>query len=436
MSDSQSSNSGWLVTASGTGVNLALGVLYTWSVISGGIPESWGWDASAKSLPYAVACFVFALAMIPAGRLQDKIGPKWVVTIGGVLIGLGCIISGLAGSSLAGFVAGFGVVAAIGIGFGYAAATPAAVKWFPPSMTGKIAGLVVAGFGLASVYIAPLATSLLKSYATEVNGVMEMGVSKTMLTLGVAFLVVVVVLAQFIKNPPAGYKPAEKAAPKAADGSSAPAPATMGVEMNWKEMIKTPQFWMLWFMYACGAATGLMLIGIAKKLGVASLGEAAFYVVVVLSIGNAGGRILSGIVSDKIGRQWTMFGAFVLQALMVTSLIFVQDNAIMLLAIILIAGANYGANLTLFPSATKDYFGLKNFGMNYGIMFTAWGVGGLILPRVNGAIIDATGNSKITFVVAGALMIIAAVLTFVSRAIARKGAEAEAEEAEALAAQA
>ena len=124
---------GWRVTFAGTGINLALGVLYTWSIIKAAIPLEWGWTAAQKSDPYAVACFVFAISMIPAGRLQDKIGPRWVATIGGFAVALGCIIAGLAGSSYVGFVVGFGVFGGIGIGFGYAAATPAAVKWFPAS---------------------------------------------------------------------------------------------------------------------------------------------------------------------------------------------------------------------------------------------------------------------------------------------------------------
>lgn len=399
-------NLGWRVTFAGTGVNLALGVLYTWSVISGAIPESWGWNAADKSLPYAVACFVFALTMIPAGRLQDRFGPSVVASVGGVLVGAGCILAWLAGQSLAGFVVGFGVFAGMGIGFGYASATPPAVKWFSPAKTGLIAGLVVSGFGLASVYIAPLATFLIGS----------MGVSQTMMVFGIAFLVVVVGLAQLLKNPPPGYVP-QNAVPARAAGK----PAALATnDVNWKDMLKTVQFWLLWFMYACGAAAGLMLIGIAKPLGKASLGANAFLVVVALSIGNAGGRILAGIFSDKIGRQWTMFGAFMLQAVMVLSLIAIKSNAALLLLLVMIAGANYGANLTLFPSATKDYFGLKGFGLNYGIMFTAWGVGGLVLPRINGMIIDATGNSDISFMVAGVLMLVAAALTFVSRSVAAK----------------
>ncbi len=420
METAQMKNLGWRVTFAGTGINLALGVLYTWSVISAAIPESWGWTAANRATPYSWACFVFALTMIPAGRMQDRLGPSIVASIGGLLVGLGCIIAWQAGSSLTGFVIGFGVFAGMGIGFGYASATPPAVKWFPPAKTGLIAGLVVSGFGLASVYIAPLAKWLTSSY----------GVSQTMLVFGIAFLIIVVGLAQLIKNPPVGYVPDANAAAKTAapavdeEAAGQPAPATPAPveqkDCSWKEMVGTLQFWLLWFMYACGSAAGLMLIGIAAKLGKASLGASAFIVVVALSIGNAGGRILAGILSDKIGRQWTMFGAFITQAVMVLSLIFVEASAALLLIIVMIAGANYGANLSLFPSATKDYFGTSNFGLNYGIMFTAWGVGGLVLPRVNGMIIDATGNSNITFVVAGALMVVAAITTFVSRSVAAK----------------
>lgn len=133
-------NRGWIVTFAGTGINLALGVLYTWSVISKGVPAAWNWSETDKSLPYAIACLVFCLVMIPAGRMQDKIGPRIVATIGGVLVGAGLILASRTTSPL-GYILGFGVLAGAGIGFGYASATPPAVKWFPAAKTGLIAGL-------------------------------------------------------------------------------------------------------------------------------------------------------------------------------------------------------------------------------------------------------------------------------------------------------
>ncbi|MFH1923451.1 MAG: MFS transporter [Planctomycetota bacterium] len=120
-----SANHGWRVTFAGLGINLALGVLYTWSVISKGVPDDWGWSQADKSWPYAVACLVFCLVMVPAGQMQDKLGPRLVATIGGILVGLGMILASFTTTSL-GYVLGFGVMAGAGIGFGYASATPPA----------------------------------------------------------------------------------------------------------------------------------------------------------------------------------------------------------------------------------------------------------------------------------------------------------------------
>ena len=402
MTQTDLTKKGWRVTFAGTGINLALGVLYTWSVIKAAIPVDWGWTAAQKSDPYAIAIFVFAIAMIPAGRLQDKIGPRWVATIGGVMVALGCIIAGLAGSSYLGFVIGFGIFGGTGIGFGYAAATPAAVKWFPAAQTGLIAGLVVAGFGLASVYIAPTAQYLLSAY----------GVSTTMIIFGVAFFIIVVVLAQFLRNPPPGYVPVDPKADLRPTGIAASRPP---VDMDWHQMIRTPTFWLFWTMYVFGAAAGLMVIGSAATLAKASLGEAAFVAVAVLAIGNAGGRVLAGVVSDRIGRQWTLFLAFLIQSVMVLVPLFFAGNATVLLIALLLIGACYGANLTIFPSATKDNFGLKSFGLNYGVMFTAWGVGGLILPRIAGMVKDVTGKEDIAFYIASGLMVCGALLVLANQ---------------------
>lgn len=417
------STKGWVVTFAGTGVNLALGILYTWSVIKAAIPDSWGWSNADKALPYSVACLVFSLAMIPAGRMQDKIGPRWVSTLGGVLVGIGCIIASFTGSSLAGFIIGFGILAGAGIGFGYASATPPAVKWFPPQKTGMIAGLVVAGFGLASVYIAPLATYLLKTFSTSqalqqadgtIKQVVQMGVSSTMLIFGIAFLIVVVALSQLMVNPPAGYVPAGTPAKGAG--------AAKAVDMSFKEMLGTTQFYILWLIYFAGAGAGLTFISFAQDLGKRSLGELAFIAVAVLAVGNAAGRIFAGIISDKIGRQSAMLVFLIFQAVVVFALYLLKGGAgwPVVMLIVLLIGANYGSNLSLFPSATKDYFGLKNFGVNYGFVFTAWGFSGLIMPWVNGKIRDVTGTNDLTFFIIIAMLLCAGVLTFVSRSIAVK----------------
>jgi len=407
-------NRGVVVATAGTGINLALGILYAWSVLKGGIPASWGWTAADKALPYSVACLVFAMAMIPAGALQDRWGPRRVASFGGVLTGLGCIVAALGGSSLAAFVLGFGVLVGVGMGFGYAAATPPAVKWFPPQKTGLVAGLVVAGFGLASVYIAPLATKLLDAFATKnAAGVVEKGISNTMLVFGIGFLVIVTGLAQLLVNPPAGF-----IAPVAA---SAPKPKAAAIDRSWREILRTPQFYVLWVMFFAGSAAGLTYISVAQGLGKKALGEWAFLAVVVLSIGNAGGRVLAGFVSDRIGRPWTLFGAFVTQALAVLVLFLEKGGAGLgvLMPVLFLIGANYGANLALFPAATKEFFGLKNFGLNYGVVFSAWGAAGLVMPWANGKITDLTGSGDLTYFVILGLLGLGAALTFVSRNLAR-----------------
>jgi OFA family oxalate/formate antiporter-like MFS transporter len=401
MQDAGIKNLGWRVTFAGMGINLALGVLYSWSVISKGIPAEWGWSESDKSWPYAIACLVFAIIMVPAGRMQDKISPRLVATLGGILVGLGFIFTSFTTSPV-GYLIGFGILAGSGFGFGYASATPPAVKWFPAAKTGMIAGIVVSGFGLASVYVAPLTTGLMKAY----------GLQTTTLILGILFLAVVCVLAQLLKTPPAGFIPA----------GSAPAKTVVAgdkkVDFKPMEMLATWQFYVVWFMYACGAGAGLMIISKMAKIADKQAGISLGYILVaVLAIGNGAGRIIAGTMSDKIGRKATIFICFVMQAALFILLSLTVKGSIFAKAPILavvtaLIGASYGANLSLFPSVAKDYYGLKNFGMNYGFVFTAWGVGGFILPLLAGKLYDKYQTFDYAYYIASALLVLAAITVF------------------------
>jgi OFA family oxalate/formate antiporter-like MFS transporter len=339
--------------------------------------------------------------MVFAGRMQDRVGPRIVASLGGILTGAG-FVAASASSSLTLFVIGFGILAGAGIGFGYAAATPPAIKWFPPQRTGLVAGVVVAGFGLASVYAAPLARYLIGLY----------GVQTAMRIFGAGFLVVVVILSQVLRNPPVGHV---QVAPKAS-GKRKPATPYGTRDYSWLEMVRTPQFYLLWLMFACGAGAGLMIIGkLAKIVALQSGSQAGFILVALLAIGNASGRVIAGVFSDKIGRTLTMFIVFTMQAVLMFTLR-LQSHLGLLVGYSMLVGFNYGACLTLFPSATKDYFGIKNFGLNYGLVFTAWGVGGLILPVLSGRIFDATGSFDRAYFIAGLIMLVAAGLTFVTKA--------------------
>ena len=401
------SHKGWLVTMAGLGLNLALGILYAWSMFSKQLTEpvaagGFGWSRTAATLPYTIAIACFALIMVPAGRLQDRLGPRVVATAGAVLCGLGLVVSSLGQAERAWpLIVGFGVLAGTGIGLGYAAATPAAVKWFGPEKKGLITGIVVAGFGLAPVYIAPLSKALLASQ----------GIAGAFRTLGVVFLFVAGISAQFLVNPKPGQVRLRAATrtPK----ENAPRPPA---DATWREMVRTPVFWTLYVQLACGATAGLMVIGhIAKIVSSQSGGaiQAGFLFVAVMAVFNAGGRVAAGLASDIIGRAGTMVGVFLLQA---TVMFFFDQfsTATGFLFGAALVGFNYGSCLSLFPATAADHWGTKNLGLNYGILFTAWGVGGVFGPNLAGLIADATGAYTAAYRVAGGMLVFAAMLGILS----------------------
>ncbi len=405
----QSSNSkAFVVGAASTGINLALGVLYAWSIFKVAIKQSieaggagaFHWDLSSLNDPYATCCLVFAVSMIIAGKCQDTYGPRITAIIGGLLVGAGFIWISQTTSYIS-WILGFGILVGVGIAFGYSPTTPCAVKWFPANKVGLITGIVVAGFGLASVYIAPLTKYLL--------GVV--GLQQTMLWLGIAFLIIVCGLAVFLINPPAGYRPAGFVERRRSSRDDPKSRALFeDIEATPKEVIKMPTFWLLWLVYFIGAGAGLMVVGNIAGMAKASLGEKAFIAVALLAIGNALGRIMAGIMSDKIGRKKTLSAVFVFQAALMFITFSIADSpsagAVSLVILTMCIGFNYGANLTVFPSFAKDMWGMKNFGMNYGILFTAWGAGGLVMSRVSQLLMVKSGTFKSSLMAAGIMLII------------------------------
>lgn len=406
MSQKTSMKKAWSVVLAGTAINLALGILYTWSIFKGAISDSiaaggegaFNWDPASINDPYAVACLSFAAAMILAGKCQDKLGPKITCLIGGLMVAAGFVWISQTTNYWA-WVVGFGVLAGTGIGFGYSAATPPALKWFPPAKTGLIAGIVVSGFGLASVYIAPLAKFLLENY----------GLQQAMFIFGIAFAVVVGGFGMLVSNPPAGYV----ADPTAAKSTNAA--AAENTELSPMQLFRNAKFYTLWLCFFVGAGSGLMVIGSAKGLAKASMGEMAFMVVVIMSVGNAAGRLIAGVVSDKIGRATTLTLMLVFQAALMLVAIPVLGgsggNPILVSLLVTFMVFNYGTNLALFPSFAKDYWGMKHFGMNYGILFSAWGVGAFVLVRVSEMLKVKTGGMTASFVVACVLLMVGAMMS-------------------------
>jgi len=396
---------GYKVLLAGLFINLTIGVLYSWSVISKALIADYGWSSSEASLPYSVAIMVWGTTLLIAGRLQDKIGPRKVVTLGVILTGAGLIISGLVQSTSM-ITASFGILVGSGIGFAYATVTPPALKWFHPSKKGMVTGIVVSGMGLASLYIAPSTTKLLQIF----------GISKTFLILGTFILAVAVPLAQLIKNPPQGYIPEEPVQKSTKEKKISPAIESR--DFNWREMMHTKQFYMFWIMFAFASSAGLMIIGnIATIAKTQASVENGFFLVGLLAIFNASGRLIGGSLSDKIGRLKTMMIFFAIQA--INMLIFSTYTSTLGISIgTAIAGLSYGSLLCLFPSVIADYYGVKNFGANYGVLFTAWGVSGVIGPIIAGTVVDMTGSFTLSYTISSVLLGIALVMAFFIKPLA------------------
>jgi len=377
--------------------NLSIGVLYAWSVIGTRLSSpiadgGFGWTASQAGLPYSVAIIVFATAMLFGGRIQDKIGPRWVMTAGGLFIGVGLILAGAMGNSILGIVLGFGVFASIGMGLGYGCATAPALKWFHPSKKGLISGLIVGGFGLSAVGFAPLAGALLEG----------VGISQTFLFLGIGNIIITTLLAQFVKNPPSDHVPTPPAKVKEAAAKSA-----SSTDFGWSQMVKTRRFYLMFVIFLLASTVGVMVIGSMTRIaqsqaGVTQAGVLSF-LVAFLALTNTLGRVAGGMMSDKIGRLNSLTVILVLQLINMTLFAFFQSLPLLMIGIVIV-GFCFGTLLSVMPALCADQYGLKNFGLNYAILFLAWGFSGVIAPVIASSLYDATGSFNITYIICAVMM--------------------------------
>ncbi|HPC62004.1 MAG TPA: OFA family MFS transporter [Verrucomicrobiota bacterium] len=398
---------GWVVTLAALGINLVLGVLYAWSVMGKALALEWGWSKTQTALPFTVATAAFALMMIFAGRLQDRIGPRIVTTLGGLILGAGLTASAFVRTPAA-MVLTFGIIGGIGIGLGYSATTPPAIKWFPPARKGLITGLVVSGVGIAAVYISPLTQYLLKAH----------GIATTFLALGLGAAVLVAVLSQLVSNPPPGYQPSNGNS-GVPNGDWASADAIAHPNLDWHQMLRTPQFYQLWVMFVLGASAGLMIIAHVAMIAAEQARWAwGFVPVATLAVFNTVGRILGGALSDRMGRTQTMILAYGLQALNMFLFAKYTTPALLIFGSAF-TGLCYGTIFTLMPAATADFYGVKNLGVNYGTLFTAFGVAGMMGPVLGGTIRDASGSWSYSFVASGVLLLAGAALAATIRPPAR-----------------
>lgn len=385
-------------------MNLCLGSLYAWSIFIAPLEKEFGWSRADTSWIFTIAVFVFSMSFVVAGRLQDKLGPFKISVVGSIGLALGFILASRT-RSLGWIFFTFGGIMGFGNGFGYATPIPVLSKWFP-DRRGLAVGLAVAGYGGGSAILAVIGPPMLAG----------LGWRGTFLWLGIAFFVFTLIGAFLLQNPPAGW------APKG--WSPAPAAKTAATTHDYppSEMLRTPQFPLMWIGYCLGAAAGLMtisqLIPYATSVGLPA--TAATLTLLIGALGNAGGRILSGWLSDAIGRLQTLRLMILVSAIVMPILANTSGIGLVYVLLFLVYYC-YGTQLSVFPSTTADFFGTKNLGVNYGFVFTAWGVAGIVGPMIGGYMFRTYRNYTAAFYTAGVL----AIISLICMSMTRKPAVAE-----------
>jgi OFA family oxalate/formate antiporter-like MFS transporter len=369
-------------------MNLALGTLYGWSVFVAPLEARFGWKRADTSMVFTIAVIVFALSFVVAGRIQDKFGPLPCSLIGGLLVSLGFYLCAYT-TSLTYLYFCFGVIGGLGNGFGYATPIPVMAKWFPDKR-GLAIGLAVGGYGAGSAIFGPLAQlKLIPAY----------GLPATFQILGAIFLVMTMAGAVLLRNPPPGYRP-EGYSPATANGEPASRDFTPG------EMLRTPTFYLMWIGYALGCSAGLMVISqlvpFAKSVGIAAAALSTM-TLVVGAFGNASGRILSGWMSDRLGRINVLRTMIAICIVAMPALYAAGSNVPLLYAAVFVVYWCYGTQLSVNGVAAADFWGTKHAGVNYGLLFTAWGMAGVIGPRIGGVLYDRFHNYQAAFYTAAAL---------------------------------
>jgi OFA family oxalate/formate antiporter-like MFS transporter len=351
---------------------------------------------------------VFAITFVIAGRLQDKLGPFKISLIGGILVSLGFFLCAYT-SSLTYLLICFGAIGGLGNGFGYSTPIPVMAKWFP-DRRGLAVGLAVAGYGGGSAIFGPLANSYL---------IPAVGWRTTFQILGAVFFVMTVFGAFLLKNPPVGYKPA----------GWTPAPASKSAatthEFTPSETLRTSAFYFMWVAYALGCAAGLMVIsqlipffkGSLKNSGLSPTAITAYAssAIIVGAVGNAAGRILSGWMSDAIGRINVLRLMIAISAVVMPLLYLLGGNVLGLYAAVFVVYWCYGTQLSVNGAAASDFWGTKNAGINYGMLFTAWGVAGVLGGRIGGVLYDKYHNYQAAFYTAAVLAAVALVCELLAK---------------------
>jgi MFS transporter, OFA family, oxalate/formate antiporter len=380
----------WVVLVGGFLLSLMGGMSYAWGSFVVPLVQDWGWTSAEANLPFTVMIIVFAIFMVPAGLIQDKIGPRKVATAGAFLF--------LLGYGMAGFlrfmpepvwlIVSYGIIVGIACGLTYACIAPAARKWFP-DRPGFAVSCGVMGFGLAAVIFAPLKKIMIDLW----------GVDGTFFILGIFVTVGAFIGARLISNPPLDWVcPSPKR--MYAHQKSRPDAA---IDIHPKKFIQTPMFYILWLALASVIGGGLTAIGLITAYGELELHLApakAALAISFYSFVNGLGRPFVGWFADRIGTIRVMIVVYTMQGIVFLSLPVVAINFFWLVICSLFLGLGYAVTFALFPVLIASRSGVKYLGMNYGMVFSAFGLGA-VTSLIGSWLLDRTGSFTPAFIIAG-----------------------------------
>lgn len=406
----------WLILIASCLVNLCIGSLYAWSVFSAPMAEYFNtltgenMTAADLAIVFTVANSIGPITLISGGYINDRLGPKWVIFAGGVMFGIGMVISGFA-SGMTLLMIGYGLGCGLGMGLAYGCTISNSVKFFPDKR-GLIGGIATASYGISSVLIPPVAKALIEST----------GVLSSFRILGIVFLVLICGCALLIEKCPENFVPYGYQNQKSEAGTKAPVKQV--VDQNWKQMLSQPIFYVMILMLTCGAVFGLMMISQAFSIAetmIKMTAAAATAVVSILALFNAAGRVLAGYISDIIGRINTL----TIMLVMAVGSLFLLSNCgegdvVKFFIGVSVIGLCFGAFMGVFPGFTTDQFGTKYSSVNYGIMFIGFAAAGYLGPTIMGKVYGSTGSYKPAFMIAIVLAVFGLLLSFVYRVLKKR----------------
>jgi len=382
-------------------MQLALGAVYAWSVFRIPLSKTFGWSIPDVTWAFSLAILVLGFAAFIGGLWMRRVGPRVVGITAGICYGLGVALASLSGGNIWILWLSYGVLGGFGNGLGYIVPIATLVKWFP-DRRGFITGLAVAGFGAGALVTAPIAQQLIVSF----------GPLKTLAILGVCYLIVVVLGASIMRNPPEGWRPAGW------QPSAKQREQLAAREYTLKEALSTWQWYVLWAMLFLNVTAGISIISqaspMAQEIGGVNAAVAAG-MVGLISIANGIGRLAWAWLSDAIGRRNVFLIMFLLQAI----LFFIlpsQREFTALVGICFVVISCYGGGFGTMPAFAADFFGAKWVGSIYGLMLTAWGFAGVFGPLLVANIRQSTGKYDHALIAIALIMLVSSVLPLIMRA--------------------